>query len=98
MRSFGRRTGKGRRARGIGIRSLLSEKSCLIRVTLYGFLFSLARITASVPRQQNVNIKWHLTNFMSGCVYYYLLVLQLKKLSRELYPDDIITLSEGVSP
>ena len=98
MRSFGRRTGKGRRTRGIDIRSLLSEKSCLIRVTLYGFLFSLARITASVPRQQNVNIKWHLTNFMSGCACFYLLVLQLKKLSRALNSDDIIILSEGVIP
>lgn len=48
--------------------------------------------------QQNVNIIWHLTNFVSGSVCYYLLVLQLKKLSRELYPDDIITLSEAVSP
>ena len=48
--------------------------------------------------QQNVNIKWHLTNFMSGCACFYLLVLQLKKLSRELNSDDIIILSEGVIP
>ena len=49
-------------------------------------------------RQLNVNIKWHLTNFMSGCACFYLLVLQLKKLSRELNSDDIIILSEGVIP
>ena len=39
-----------------------------------------------------------LTNFMSGCACFYLLVLQLKKLSRELNSDDIIILSEGVIP